>query len=580
MNWLNQMKYRVNSVANLRMMTPDMSPKLTYPSLDFSINGPGDTKTPGNFNVLGVGNALMSGIGTYQTINNAFSYDKTADQLLNEGGSGYGNIGGYGFKKYNGPDIDGEMAELKSQNKSNTFQAMGSGAATGAAVGSLLGPVGGVVGGVVGGIGGAIAGIFGGKSREREARRRMIAANEKATRYNAFNRSSAYTDYLQNEYNMKYGDTENQILLSKKGKDVVTPVGKIQGKPNAYVSKGEPVLDNTSDVSNAVAYVPKKGRPGADDQAAYLTGSSEVLGHDEDWRDGISFMKKGQQDALALEHINKTFEMRTNNKMNKLRGNIGRRTDELQQKQVNTIKAPIVNRLKDLADQQRYQHEIEGYYGKYMAKRGKDGVKCFSGWDNTLAAVTGGLMSLAQYNQAKNSTPYRPNIYAENPYEKAALNKLASLKINSYPIIQEMRNAQRATNLATSRSGGLSGAQKYLANVVNAHNYYNTIGKVMPEIQAKNNAYASDAATKTLAAGEATAKRKMTADEYAENYYAKSHAARQAGMQTAMANALSQMQQYMANANKLKMYNKMYNLYSDDADKKKQDIRTILKSLE
>jgi hypothetical protein len=38
---------------------------------------------------------------------------------------------------------------------------------------------------------------------------------------------------------------------------------------------------------------------------------------------------------------------------------------------------------------------VEGYYGKYMARRGKDGVKCFSGWDNTLAAVTGGLMSLA-----------------------------------------------------------------------------------------------------------------------------------------------------------------------------------------
>lgn len=577
MNWLNQMKYGINSVANLRMTTPDMSPKLTYPSLDFSTGRSGNTKTPGNFNAAKVGNALMSAMGTYQIISDAFNYDKTADQLLNEGGYRYGNIGGYGFKKYNGADFEGEIAEIKAQSKSGIFQSAASAASTLGTAGSLLGPVVGVAGTIVGGIGGAIAGIFGGKSREEEARRRLIAANEKATRYNAFNRSSAYTDYLQNEYDMKYGDTENQILLSRRGKDVVTPVGKMQGKPNAYVSKGEPVLDNIGDVSNAVAYVPKKGRPGADDQAAYLTGSSKVLGYDKDWRDGISFMKKGQRDALALEHINKTFEMRTNDKMNKLRGNIGRRTDELQQEQVNTIKAPIVNRLKDLANQQRYQHEMEGYYGKYMAKRGKDGVKCFSGWDNTLAAVTGGLMSLAQYNQAKNSTPYRPNIYAENPYEKAALNKLASLKINSYPIIQEMRNAQRAANLATSRSGGLSGAQKYLANVVNAHNYYNTIGKVMPEIQAKNNAYASDAATKTLATGEATAKRKMTADEYAENYYAKSHAARQAGMQTAMANALSQMQQYIANANKLKMYNKMYNLYADDADKRKEDIVQYLK---
>lgn len=532
-----------------------------------------------SFDAAGIGNALMSGIGTYQTINNAFSYDKTADQLLNEGGYGYGNIGGYGFQKYNGADFERETAEINAQNKSNTINTALSGASTGAAVGSLLGPVGGAVGGVVGGIAGAIGGIFGGKSREREARRRMIAANEKATRYNAFNRSSAYTDYLQNEYNMKYGNTESQTLLSKRGKDVVTPVGKINGRANAYVSKGESVLDNLDNVNNTVGFVPRNGKPGADDQAANLSQSSVVLGHDKDWRTGYRFMDEAAQYTNALEHINKKYEMRTNDKMDKLRGNMGRHTDKLQQQQINTLKAPIVDKLNDLADQQRYQHEVEGYYGKYMAKRGKDGVKCFSGWDNALVSAMGGLMSLAQYNQAKNSTPYRPNIYAENPYEKAALDKLASLKINSYPIIQEMRNAQRTANLATSRSGGLSAAQKYLANVVNANNYYNIVGKTMADLQMKNNAYASDWATKALSAGDAAAKRKMAADEYAENYYAKSHAARQAGMQTAMSNALGQMQQYIANANKLKMYKKMYNLYADDADKRKEDIRTILKDI-
>lgn len=528
------------------------------------------------FTVAGAGNALMSAMGTYQTMSNAFNYDKTADQLLNEGGYGYGNIGGYGFQKYNGADIERETAEINAQNKSNTINTALSGASTGAAVGSLLGPAGGAVGGVVGGIAGAIGGIFGGKKRKEEARRRMIAANEKATRYNAFNRSSAYTDYLQNEYNMKYGNTESQTLLSKRGKDVVTPVGKINGRANAYVSKGEPILDNTVDVSSAVAYVPKKGKPGADDQAAYLTQSSEVLGHDKDWRDGISFMKKGQADALALEHINKKYEMRTNDKMNKLRGNMGRHTDKIQQQQVNVIKAPIVNRLKNLADQQRYQHEVEGYYGKYMAKRGKDGVKCFSGWDNALVSAMGGLMSLAQYNQAKNSTPYRPNIYTENPYEKAALNTLAGLKINQYPIIQEMRNAQRTANLATSRSGGLSAAQKYLANVVNANNYYNIVGKTMADLQMKNNAYASDWATKALSAGDATAKRKMADDEYAENYYAKSNAARQVGMQTGLTNLLKQAQQFIANSNKLEMYKDIHSVYSEDGKSNSDKIKQIL----
>jgi surface antigen len=60
----------------------------------------------------------------------------------------------------------------------------------------MAGPIGTAIGTGVGAIGGALFGWIGGKKREEEARRRMIAANEKATRYNAFNRSSAYTDYL------------------------------------------------------------------------------------------------------------------------------------------------------------------------------------------------------------------------------------------------------------------------------------------------------------------------------------------------------------------------------------------------
>jgi hypothetical protein len=98
----------------------------------------------------------------------------------------------------------------------------------------------------------------------------------------------------------------------------------------------------------------------------------------------------------------------------------------------------------------------------------------------------------------------------------------------------------------------------------------------MADLQMKNNTYASDWATKALSAGDATAKRKMAADEYAENYYAKSHAARQAGMQTGLTNILKQAQQFIANSNKLEMYKDIHSVYSEDGKSNSDKIKQIL----
>jgi hypothetical protein len=60
----------------------------------------------------------------------------------------------------------------------------------------------------------------------------------------------------------------------------------------------------------------------------------------------LSFKKEGLPYTMALEHINNKYE----NNGNDL-SSLSKPTQRLQQEQVNRLKQPIVEKLKDLADQ-------------------------------------------------------------------------------------------------------------------------------------------------------------------------------------------------------------------------------------
>jgi hypothetical protein len=72
-------------------------------------------------------------------------------------------------------------------------------------------------------------------------------------------------------------------------------------------------------------------------------------------------------------------------------------------------------------------------------KRGKSGNKEDSSFKLSWIpnAVTSGLgmtTSIAQYLDAARSDVHRPDIYAVNPYENAALTNLAKIRIDPYAI--------------------------------------------------------------------------------------------------------------------------------------------------
>jgi hypothetical protein len=141
---------------------------------------------------------------------------------------------------------------------------------------------------------------------------------------------------------------------------------------------------------------------------------------------------------------------------------------------------------------------------------------------------------------------------------------LAKLRINPYPIANQMRDAERRGRYAINRAGGLSGAQKHYANIASILGTQSNIANMMSGIQEKNNQYKSQYASALQAAGDASARRRQAANEYAENYYAQAHAAKQQGKQMAMYNFLNQLNQYYSNEFKRKQFNEMMGMYRDN----------------
>lgn len=546
---------------------------------------------PGSINAAGI---LSSGINMYSSVRDAFGDVKSSDQIMNESGSGYGSVNGFKYEKLNDINGDPQRAEVKSQNTRTTLATVGSGAALGATIGSTLGPVGGVIGGAIGAVGGLITGIFAGGHRKRKLERRLREAEIRKTNINDYNLSSAQSDYMTNDYYNQNGDTRDDMLTFKNGKDqsisvpngnknsnVVTSAGKIQAPANARVAAGESVIDNIDDVNKTTGYVVKDGELGKDTNLANLNNSTVVLGQDIDWRNGKTFRDQSLPYTLALEKINKKYENRTNDKINKLRGRLGQDSDKFQQEQVNKIKQPIVDKLKDLSEQQSLQHQ----YSQNMQINNqlpgyKDGkpnygyIEPASWMSNAVPMGIGMMASLGQYFQAKKQGIHTPDIYAANPYEQAALQEQAKLRINPYNAIQKVYDQDNLNRYMINRAGGLSGAQKYLANVAAGLSTQRELADTIQKAQEVNNQYRGKWAESAANLGAQYASRRQQANQYNTEYASQAHAARQQGMQMGLRNFMDYIQQYAANEYKRRTGNGMLGLYQQKVDMDRENMRS------
>ena len=165
-------------------------------------------------------NAIQFGTSVY----NSFSAPKSMNEIIAESGYGVGSGSGFTYNKLNNVDTSAQMSELNAQNTNNTLSAMGTGASLGGSIGMAFGPVGAGIGAVAGGLIGGITGLFGSSSRKRRLKRRIEAAQEGIRRTNNYNLASAQTDYLQNQFELDHGNTQDgELYIADKGKDLIRP---------------------------------------------------------------------------------------------------------------------------------------------------------------------------------------------------------------------------------------------------------------------------------------------------------------------------------------------------------------------
>ena len=195
------------------------------------------------------------------------------------------------------------------------------------------------------------------------------------------------------------------------------------------------------------------------------------------------------------------------------------------------------------------------------AKCGKDALPGHASGGNWWVDGLGAMAGLGQMFHAALHKPKRSNSYVPNPYENAALAKLASLRINPYPIMDQLRQQERRNLYAINRAGGLSGAQKAYANIATGIGTYGALAQAMQSIQQQNNQYKSNYASTLLNAGQANRQAKMSANQFDLDYYSKAHAARQQMFEQGMYNTLQALQQGYANQFKKKQFDDTMDLY-------------------
>ena len=510
-----------------------------------AINSKKSASNGAGIGVSGIGNVVTSGVQFAGDTINAFSVNETGDDIAKRQGSSNLSIGGIGYESPNTINVSDEIDKVRKENTGNTLKTVGSGAALGAAAGSIIPGLGTIAGGLIGGAVGLITGIFGGEARKREYRRMLAKQNAKINALQDSARFSAQTKAIQLQNAREYGNSEAQYLYGaadgkvdtsfmtpdayfqtyyapeikeyNKNKLTYSALGPVNAEPNAKVSRGEIIANKLL----GTMYRVPGGKDNKDTEYAYLSDSDTVVTN-----------KGGESDRAFA-------------------------TGDIRQSEIN-----MMNRNKKR--------------GLRMAKNGKL-PKCKEGWvGNAITSGLGALGGLYQWLEAKNSTPKKTNSYRANQYEQEALTTLASLDINPYPIITQLRNAEARSNKAIDMSGGLSTGQRTLSRLAALHNTQQNTANMLASLQNQRNQYKSAYATAALNAGQADRQAQMAAYQWDEDMYAKAHAARQQGMQMGTWNMLNQLQQYWSNEFKRQQFNDTMSLYRDDQKIKRDEIQSLL----
>lgn len=526
---------------------------------------------------------LPAAVGFVGQAMNAFGPVKSTGDILQESGTSVGQGSGFSFQKQNSVDAGAQMDELSKQNTANTLQT----AAAGAQLGSSFGPIGAGIGAVVGGV----TGFIGGLSRKSKMAERIRNAQIQAQRNNNFNLASAQTDYLTNQYNLDHDNTQNGLLYH--AKDGMVP-GYDNGKANAKVSNGEVIVD-----TNTGEFGRMPGKPNKKDSLFVHLDNPDgtAIVSNNRLADGIRnsdyFMATGDLGgALMRDQIYRNMkDYRTVKQLGY--GSFNAKNGMLPgfkygKKDILADFNTAMDNASNLADEMRENNTLyktpwelaTGGTNQYWTrndrlertnpiKQDSSDTQPSNNWDNSnwanaITSAAGILGGAAQFIGARNEKLNRPDTYAPNPFDRQAMEAMASRRPNTNAKLAEMAHAEARNRYNINRMGGLGGAQRYLAGVASGIGLQRNIADVIGLGNQELNQYKGDWSKLASELGAQIAQRRQNANQYLEEAYARSHGARTQMEQMGMQNMLAAFNQYYKNLDKLYRFNRTMSYYDDD----------------
>ena len=366
---------------------------------------------------------------------------------------------------------------------------------------------------------------------------------------------------------------------------IQTKFGMRQGTPDSKIGLHETVTDGEYAAVNETG-----SRIGKDDVAANTEGAA-VMGNLK-WplasilagRD-VSFAEATYAAGKDIETYQSNNPEPSDDVKNRLgTGSTTRNTERILKLRKNRDIGKAQQFMQFAMQQQKDIRDALGYNNVESAKCGKDMPKYAFGADQLGNIITSGLGVLGGINQIISANKQKlnnPSIYFPNQYERQALTTLAGLRDNPYNQLRAMQDTEARNRYAISQSGGLTTGQRYFANVAGGIGLQKNYADVLYRSNEANNKYKAAWASAAMQAGLANAQRMQQSNQYRDEAYARSHAAREQMRQMGMQNILGQVQQYYSNEFKRNQFNRMMDLYwaEQDAKHPKYNIDDVKKNV-
>lgn len=397
----------------------------------------------------------------------------------------------------------------------------------------------------------------------------LVANNEKVIH----NNNNVNETFPLNRFALGKVDAQHSRFVDT-DMPVFTPMGAYKlGKANAHVNDGETMIDRgngTPEDFHAAAVEGVTGK--TDGDYGYVNSDTEIIGGAINPYTGNKLQDDAYVYTKQIEAIDKNMP-KMSDKLNKLRGIHGRRTDDFASEYAGRLKQGPMQALNQLS---AINHQVLNGTG---VEDGMIHAKCgilpkhAGGIDPSLIIGTFGQIGGIVPQMVRSYTAALPeqNAFVDNPYRNKIVTGLDKLRYDDAQIQRQIDQQYANTMNALNQSGGLNAAQKAAAGI-NAGIRFGTL---------RNNAALNGQQIRNQLAMQKYSTLGQLGAQYAQNAsaaraqqfatYNAANAAKDNAINKGWANMANVFANAIADYNKNKQFEKMYGLYAEDLKQRKNE---------